>query len=362
MGIYQRGKSYYIDVRDGKGRRIRKSVGRLKSVAQLVEKDLLVKIARREYLGIFEADATPFSIYAMAWLERKKATLARSTYGEYCSILNRHVLPHFGNMPLCRVTRIDVEEFLGKLAGISAKRKNNIIIPLKGLFNDAKRRGDIKEPPTENIRRFKEEKPFIDPFSFREMKLFLEYVDPHYVAYFTTAFLTGMRPNEMIALKWTNVDFVMRCITVREGRVQGIEGPPKTVSSYRDIDILDPLFDELGKHRQEARAGTPYVFPGKTGRPLDVNNLRNRVWYPVITAAGLRRRTMYQTRHTFASLMLGHGEDPLWVARMLGHTGLNMIFKHYGKFIRNRERKDGGKFLEGLKEAEACPSLGERAT
>ncbi|MDO8737478.1 MAG: hypothetical protein Q7J17_00700, partial [Candidatus Deferrimicrobium sp.] len=98
MGIYQRGKSYYIDVRDGKGRRIRKSVGRLKSVAQLVEKDLLVKIAKREYLGIFEADTTPFSLYASAWLEKKKAILARSTYGDYRSIWNKYVLPHFGNM------------------------------------------------------------------------------------------------------------------------------------------------------------------------------------------------------------------------------------------------------------------------
>lgn len=43
---------------------------------------------------------------------------------------------------------------------------------------------------------------------------------------------------------------------------------------------------------------------------------------------------------------------------MLGHTGLNMIFRHYGKFIRNRARKDGGKFLEGIKEAEACPAPG----
>jgi integrase len=130
------------------------------------------------------------------------------------------------------------------------------------------------------------------------------------------------------------------------------------MSSYRDIDMLDPLFEALRKHRQEARGGTTYVFPGKTGKPLEVNNLRNRVWYPAIAAAGLRRRTMYQTRHTFASLMLSHGEDPLWVARMLGHTSLDMIFKHYGKFIRNRSRKDGGRFLEGLKEAEACPPLG----
>jgi integrase len=325
-------------------------------------KDLLVKIARREHLEIFEGDSTPLSVYASAWLERKKATLARSTYGDYRSIWKKYVLPHFGNIPLCRVTRRDVEAFLDNLPEISAKRKNNIMVPLKCLFNDASRRGEIDEPPSENIRRLKEIKPFIDPFSFSEMKLLLEHVDPHYGAYFTTAFLTGMRPNEMIALKWSQVDFEMRCITVREGRVLGIEGPPKTMSSYRDIDMLDPLFEALRKHQEGARPGSTYVFPGKTGRPVEVNNLRKRVWYPAIAAAGLRRRTMYQTRHTFASLMLGHGEDPLWVARMLGHAGLDMIFKHYGKFIRNRSRKDGGRFLEGLKEAEAFLQSGRRTT
>ncbi len=38
---------------------------------------------------------------------------------------------------------------------------------------------------------------------------------------------------------------------------------------------------------------------------------------------------------------------------MPGHAGLEMIFKHYGKYIRNRSRKDGGRFPEGLREAEA---------
>ena len=60
---------------------------------------------------------------------------------------------------------------------------------------------------------------------------------------------------------------------------------------------------------------------------------------------------MYQTRHPFASLMLSTGKDPLWVARMLGHTSTEMLHRHYGKFIRNRMRKDGGRFLAGLQEA-----------
>ena len=100
-------------------------------------KDLLVKLARRGNLEISEGDATPFSMYATAWLERKKATLARSTYGDYRSIWKKYVIPYFGTMPLCRVTRLDVEAFLGNLPDISAKRKNNIMVPLKCLFNDA---------------------------------------------------------------------------------------------------------------------------------------------------------------------------------------------------------------------------------
>ena len=362
MGIYQRGKSYYVDVRDGKGRRIRKCVGRSKSVAELAEKDLQVKIAKEMYLGIFEADLTPFAKYAATWLERKKATLARSTYRDYLSIMNVHVLPHFGKIPLSRVTHRDVEEFLDGLGTLSAKRKNNIMVPVKCLFNNAKRRSDIRETPTELIRRLKEEKPFIDPFSFPEIKAFLANVDPHYVPYFTTAFLTGMRPNEMLALKWLHVDFVMQTLTIREGRVQGIEGPLKTFSSYRDIDILDPLYEVLRQHRATSPQEDVHVFKNKRGNPLEVNNLRNRVWYKALAKAGLRRRTMYQTRHSFASLMLSHGEDPLWVARMLGHTGPDMIYKHYGKFIRNRVRKDGTRFLEGFTGAKVVPAPGNGPT
>jgi len=82
-----------------------------------------------------------------------------------------------------------------------------------------------------------------------------------------------------------------------------------------------------------------------------VNNLRNRVWKPALSKAGLRLRTTYQTRHTFASLMLSYGEDPLWVARMLGHTSTEMLYRHYGKFIRNRMRRDAVKFLKGLEES-----------
>src|SRR5436309_10908602 len=54
--------------------------------------------------------------------------------------------------------------------------------------------------------------------------------------------------------------------------------------------------------------------------------MRNRIWNPALARAGLRHRNPYQTRHTFASLMLDQNEDPAWVARMLGHTTLRMLY------------------------------------
>ena len=60
---------------------------------------------------------------------------------------------------------------------------------------------------------------------------------------------------------------------------------------------------------------------------------------------------MYQTRHTFASLMLSTERTPLWVARMLGHTSTEMLYRHYGKFIRNRCARTEGASWRGLQEA-----------
>ncbi|MCL5885285.1 MAG: site-specific integrase [Deltaproteobacteria bacterium] len=351
MSVYRRGRVYYVDVRDGRGRRIRRKVSPSLSVTQTVEKDLQVGIAKSRYLGVFTESQSPFAKYAAAWLERRKAVIAPSTWRDYRSILDVYAVPCLGLIPLAQIRHRDMERFLETLRELSGKRRNNVMVPVKAMFRDAVRRGDLMDSPCAHVRRCREDRPEIDPMSFGEVGLFLEHVDPWYRQYFAAAFLTGMRPSEMLALKWRHVDFATRTISIREGRVGGVDGSLKTTSSNRDIDMLSPLTAVLRRHREASGGGDGYVFTGKGGLPLDVANLRNRVWYPALRKAGLRRRTMYQTRHTFASLMLAHGEDPLWVARMLGHATMEMIFRHYGKFIRNRARRDGGKFLAGLEEA-----------
>ena len=61
------------------------------------------------------------------------------------------------------------------------------------------------------------------------------------------------------------------------------------------------------------------------------------IWNPELTAAGLEPRPLYQTRLTFATLMLDAGEHPGWVQKMMGHETMQMIYERYYSYIKNYE-------------------------
>jgi integrase len=344
--IFKKGKNWYINYRH-RGKRRRKSIGPSKELADLVLKDVELRIAKGEWLGTVEEKKIRFKDYAQGWLQEHEIRLRPSTRAEWESTFTKYLLPYFGDFYLPQIREADIEEFVGTLSHLSKKRINNILVPLKTLFKTARRRQEIRENPCEYVRPLKVEKPHIDPLSFSEVRRFLGKVDSHYHTYFFTAFFTGMRPNELIALKWEDIDFSGRTISVRRGRVRGIEGPPKTHSSYRDIEILPPLFGILKEHEEKTRLKfqSPYVFLSREGGLIDLDNLRKRIWYPTLKRARLRPRRMYETRHTFATLMLGSGENPHWVARTMGHSSTDMLFRHYSRFIPNLTHRDGTAFL-----------------
>ena len=157
--------------------------------------------------------------------------------------------------------------------------------------------------------------------------------------YFIVAFDTGMRPSEQLALEWPHSDFKRKRILVRQGMVRGTLTQLKTKKSRRDVDMLPTVEAAL---REQPRDSS-YVFSNTVSGPLDLTNIRNRISYPTLKRAGLwpedpsqRPRDLYQTRHTFASIMLYVGEDPAWIAHMMGHTTTRMLYERYGKFIKNR--------------------------
>ncbi len=96
--------------------------------------------------------------------------------------------------------------------------------------------------------------------------------------------------------------------------------------------------------------GKDYVFTGPEGGFLNLNFLREKIWYPTLDGGKLRRRTFYQTRHTFASNALAPGENPKWVTATLGHKSTEILFDVYEKFIPRRTRLDGSALIVRMRE------------
>jgi integrase len=86
------------------------------------------------------------------------------------------------------------------------------------------------------------------------------------------------------------------------------------------------------------------VFSNLAGEPIDNANFCKRVWYPLLAHLGLRRRRPYQLRHTAATLWLTAGENPLWIARQLGHANTEMLFRVYARWVKDVTRNDGSAF------------------
>jgi integrase len=303
--------------------------------------------------GRAQSAMMPFGQYAAQWLEANAYALTPATYRSYRTVIHTHVVPFFKDVPLGHISDAHLKRLIAYLQGLQGKGGqpmgpktiNNYLGPLKTMLKEAAEKKLLTYDPTVFVKRLRVPKPDIDPFAPQEIAQLLGHLTPHYRTYFHVAFLTGMRPNEQIALKWKHVDFMGRKIAIREGRVRKDEGLPKSQQSIRDIEMLEPVYDLLLRHRAETWLRGDYVFLNQERRPIDINTLRRRIWYPALKRAGLRARPLYQTRHTFATLMLATSENPEWIAGQLGHTSTQMLFQRYTKFIPNVTRRDGTAFL-----------------
>lgn len=290
-----------------------------------------------------------FKDFATQWVDERSIEWRRSHIKSLLSTLNGRLIPHFGAKVVGSITKSDVLEFRATLAkvkgrgeqiGLSPKRINEIMGLLRQILNEAADRFEFTSPMT-NIKKLRQRKTDVDPFNLVDVQRIIATTRADYKNYFTTRFLTGMRTGEVHGLKWKYVDFDLRIIRVRETFVMGEDEYTKTDGSQRDIQMSQPVFDALKSQFEATGKASEYVFCNLTGQPLDNKNFSDRVWYPLLRHLGLTERRPYQMRHTAATLWLASGEAPEWIARQLGHTSTEMLFRVYSRYVPNLTRQDG---------------------
>ena len=344
--LQQIGNIWYF-IRMVNGKRIKKALSPSLTEARR-ERDRLLKEIHI-YGNIQKNQPVPdsklFGEVAQQWVKIKARKVKSSTLRDYRGAMNYYVLPRFGNVPISDIGYLDIEEFISELE-CSPKRINNILVPMRSLLKFALKADLIDRNPMDLVENLTVSKPDIFPLSMEEVQQLLDHVSPRYKNFFAVAFFTGMRFGEMAALKWKNVDFKLGVTKIRETRVRGEEGRPKTKKSVRDVKILSPVIEAFRNQRKYTMGKSDYVFLNQYGRPLLPDSVNQHVWKPALKKAGLNERSLYHTRHTFATLMLDAGELPGWVQHMMGHQTLQMIHERYYSHIKNSQRGDGSAFIE----------------
>jgi integrase len=174
------------------------------------------------------------------------------------------------------------------------------------------------------------------PFTPEEITKILAALDEPNRNLIQFAFWSGLRTSELIGLTWENVDLVNKRIYVRQAVVHGRIKGPKTSAGNRHVDLQQEAIVALGD-QQKFSGATNYVFldPLSSLRWKDDQAIRKRVWIPTLKKAGVAYREPYQTRHTYASMLLSTGANPMWVALQMGHSDWGMIRKVYGRWIKS---------------------------
>jgi integrase len=331
-----------------KRKKVRKALSQSISEARQLRDELLREVVLHGDIPTRRPQNGPgplFGEMAKEWVEIIKKEIKKSTLTDYRYSMNRYVLPRFGNVLIGEINYLDIRKFVSELT-CSPKRINNVLVPMRSVLKMAFLSGIIEKNPMDRVKNVKVAKPDIHPLSMEEVKLVLEHVSPRFRNFFIVAFFTGMRFGEMAALKWKHIDFRQGNIKVRETLVMGETGRPKTKKSSRDIRMLPPVVEAIRDQMKVTMGKSEYVFLNQYGKPVEPMATNFHVWKPALKKAGLEPRSLYQTRHTFATLMLDAGEHPGWVQKMMGHETMQMILEKYYIYIKNYERDEGSAFME----------------
>lgn len=364
--IYLRNNIIYLDKRE-QGKRLRLSTTLTKSAESLefVKKHykLFMKDKNKALKLFYEAKMpcikneqkeepvkNEFKTLIVNLLKEKEALKYNSKQG-YKSIL-KNIMSFLEYKRLFKVRDFERKHCVEYLLFLQERGNKTSTIKfklhiLKHLLKYALECDIIKKNPfvmpriSQNEKELDENK--IKPFDLEQMKELIAKAKGELKNFLLMAFFTGLRTGELLGLKKEDINLTLAKASIKRTlNENGITNAPKTKSSFREIDLLPivktKIKDLFEKSKQE------FDFLIKT--PRKVLREQFKALQESLNIFPLRR--LYDTRHSFASVMLSKGEEPMWISRvMLGHSNLNQTYKTYAKYIP-RKVEERATFLKGF--------------
>lgn len=254
------------------------------------------------------------------------------------AITHERILKHLAQLASERV-----DEKTGRsLKPLSRKTQNNIMIPLRGVFELICKADPYVQNPTDGIDNLKVQKAPPDPFSQEEVESILAELRRHHgevlADFFEFSFFAGLRPSEQIALLWQDVDLTSQTVKVRRARVLARDKERTKTNYQRVVELNDRAAAVIDRQRSRTQLAGDHVFRNPaTGRPWNDGQEQRREWVIALRAAKVRYRPPKECRDTSVTLALMAGADPYYVAKQHGHSVVTME-RDYASWIPKADR------------------------
>lgn len=287
---------------------------------------------------------TTFGKLADMWLDTKR-NLVPGTLTGYANSIEMWKRMFGKDTHIDKITHQVLASKIGGYPWSSAQTVNNYLITLRGIMEFEYHGQKAWQNPMIGIKNFKKVRTLPDPLTPDERDLVLgrlkEKVDQRVYAYFLFAFYTGMRPEEIIALQWGDIDFRMEKARVARVKTHhGAERKGSKTHSERDVDLVSKALESLAIMKPYTFMKSDYIFENPTtGKPwADEQQQRNLYWKPALRHLGVRYRRPYNTRHTYATVALMAGVKPAYIAQQLGHANSKMVHEVYARWIEEADK------------------------
>jgi integrase len=356
--IQKKGTTYYIVLAIGPKRKWLKAGPNKKEA----ERMLVQEVARLHSGPYRELKKITFAEFARKWMsDYARGSIKASTYESYESVMRTHLVPFFGVIELGKITLEDVQRYVAtkqQEGRVKPKTINNTLVPLKEMFTHAVRWGYLRENPAHYVEKPRVPHYEMDFLTKEEIHCFLSAAPQDHYPFFLAAILTGMRLGELLAMKWSNLDWHRSQYFVKESLYKGRFVDPKSAHSKRAINLPQTLIEVLRMHkaRQSERrlqVGEAYqdrdlIFCTALGTPLDRGNVVKREFWPLLKQAGLRRIRFHDLRHTFATLLIAQAESPKYIQAQLGHASIQVTMDRYGHLLPDVNRQAARRLEDSL--------------
>jgi integrase len=260
--------------------------------------------------------------------------------------MRTHVLPTFATVPLARVDRTSLREWVAHMSdpeqgGLSPATVAKNVQVFNKLMRAALEDRLISANPLERLplpRIEREEMRFLTP---AEVSKLADAIDPRYRSFVILAGYSGLRLGELLALRWAHIDVQRRQVQVNEtlSAVNGqiSFGPPKTRAAIRAVGVPGFVIEEFLNVDDLALGLNDLVFASPEGYPIRPTLFRRRFWKPAVEAAGLAPLRIHDLRHTAVALWIAAGGHPKQIAARAGHTSVSVVLDRYGHLLPNHD-------------------------